>query len=189
LADVKDAIRGASRTLEEQFFKAREEALLQKMKAERAREGDREHLGHITGIEDLDLLDRLLNQGLHAETLVALSLAPMVEVAWADGEVDPKEHAEVTRLAAEHGLESPGTELLEGWLNQRPGPELLPAWTEFARHLCEQMEPKGRDRLRAEVMTHATLVAKASGGVLGIGAICAEERAVLKKLEDALRVV
>ena len=183
MAKVRDAMNQWGNALENQFFQEREQALLQKMRDQRARESDREHLSHVTGIENLELLDELLDQGLHAESLVALSLVPMVEVAWADGEVDPKEYAEVMRLAGEHGLESPGTDLLESWLNHKPGPELLTAWVNFARFLAQQMEPKDRDTLRAEVKAHATMVAKAAGGILGVGAISKEERAMINTLD------
>ena len=54
-------------------------------------------------VADDAVLEKLANFGMDASTLAALSLAPLVLVAWADGEVDAKERDAVLAAAAEVG--------------------------------------------------------------------------------------
>ena len=175
------------KNLEDEFFARKQAELIQKMRAERAREENRAHLAHVTGIEDRQLLDALVDPGLHAESLAALSLVPMVEVAWADGTVDAEERAALLKVAAEHGLTEVGHELLASWLDQRPAASLLVAWEAFARQVSGALDADGRARLAHEILSHARFIAEAAGGFLGIGKVSKEEKAVLARLEAALQ--
>ena len=66
---------------------------------------------------------------------VALCLAeraPGIEDMRADGTIDAKERSAVLEAAADHGLraDSPGLELLESWLDERPHRDVLATWGE-----------------------------------------------------------
>jgi uncharacterized membrane protein YebE (DUF533 family) len=64
----------------------------------------KEALAAASGITDDAVLDRLAAFNLGADTLAALSVAPLVVVAWADGGIDDKERSAVLAGAAEAGL-------------------------------------------------------------------------------------
>jgi hypothetical protein len=134
------------------------------------------------------VLDRLIGLGIKAETVTALSLVPLVEVAWADGSLDAKERRAVLDRARESGV-APGSTaqtLLEAWLERRPDPKLLDAWTQMVRGIRDQLGPDEAARLKAGLLDQARAVASASGGVLGIGAkVSGAEAAMLAKLEAA----
>lgn len=68
------------------------------------------------------MLDKLAGLNIPSETLAAISLVPLVMVAWADGGIDQKERAAVLSAAAEEGLAKGGAsyELLGEWLAERP---------------------------------------------------------------------
>jgi uncharacterized membrane protein (DUF2068 family) len=57
----------------------------------------------------------------------------------------------------------------------------------YTQTLCKKLSAHERKALQAEVMADARSVAQVAGGILGYGAISAEEAAMLKTLEEAFR--
>ena len=111
---------------------------------------------------------------------------PLVEVAWADGALDAKERRTVLEHAAAAGITSgsPAYGLLEAWLEHRPSQQLLDAWRDLVRAIREQIGPAEAERLKTEVVQRARVVARASGGVLGLGSkVSSAEAAMLESLE------
>jgi hypothetical protein len=66
-------------------------------------------------------------------------------------------------------------------------PALLKAWTHYMQTLCKELSAHERKALHDEVMADARSIAEAAGGILGFSKTSAEEKAVLKKLEEAFR--
>jgi len=131
------------------------------------------------------VLEKLMELGVRAETLAALSVVPLVEVAWADGALDAKERRAIVERAA---IASDSTEraLLEAWLDRRPDPKLLTAWTELVRAMSEQLGPDQATRLKTELLERARAVAAATGGLFGVGSkVSGPEAAMLATLEAA----
>lgn len=52
-------------------------------------------LAEATGVADANLVARIAGLGIRAETLAALTLVPLIEVAWADDRMDPRERGAV----------------------------------------------------------------------------------------------
>lgn len=142
----------------------------------------------VWGIEDLAVIGRLVKLGLTTETVAAISLTPLVEVAWSDGKVDAKERAAVLQAAEQYGLgrDDMSYLLLEGRLSERPGTELLDTWKKYVALLSRVLDGPTLGTLRGEVMARARQVAEASGGILGLGRkISKSELAKLDELEQA----
>jgi hypothetical protein len=178
------------KALEDSFFAKQEAKLLEKIRATRAAEESRESLAQTTGIADSAVLDKLEELGIVSDTIAALSLVPLVAVAWADGTVDDKEHNAVLAAAAEVGVnaEHVGYELLEGWLTERPGSDLVETWKAYIQDLTGSLSPTEKSALRDDLIGRARAVAEATGGFLGLGnKISSEESAVLDELEAAFR--
>lgn len=176
------------RSLEEAFFKKQHEELRRQIALRREQEEAREALAAATGIDDDDLLSRLAGLGIRAETLAALTLIPLVEVAWADGEMHERERDAVLRGAESSGIprESPSYGLLEIWTRDRPTPELLRTWEEYIGALCAELTDEQRQRLAEKIVGRARTVAEAAGGLLGlVSRVSAEEAAMLAELERA----
>ena len=92
------------RALEEAFF-AKQDAVLRKKLAEPAElRAKKDAYSAVSGITDEAVLDALAKLDVTPETLAALSLVPLVAVAWADGSIDAKERAAVLRAAGDTGL-------------------------------------------------------------------------------------
>src|SRR6185503_4624102 len=127
-----EILRDRGRSLEDEFFHREDKRLIQQLAALRAAEATREALGQASGITAPAVLDKLVELGIRAETVAALSIVPLVEVAWADGEIDARERRAVVERAGVPQDSTAGA-LLAAWLERRPDPKLLTAWTHLVR--------------------------------------------------------
>jgi hypothetical protein len=150
-----------------------------------------EALGDATGFPDRDVAMRLAELGIQADTLAALTLIPLVEVAWADGRMEENERRAVLAGAESYGLrsDSPSHGLLRVWLEHRPAPDLLEAWREFIGAVAPQLSVESRLRLKGHILPRARAVAESAGGLLGLATISREEEAMLTTLEAAFGTV
>lgn len=175
------------KALEEQFFARQEKELRERVRRQAEEQSRRAGLAEASGLDDPAVLDRLAGLGLDGETVTALELVPLVEVAWADKILHQAEREAVLRAAEESGVGagSPAHALLESWLENRPSRELVRAWKDYVEALVAELGPEERQALREEVLGRAHAVAEAAGGFLGIGKVSEAERAVLAELERA----
>ena len=153
-------------------------------RARRGRSALRAELGRELDVYDGPLLEELLGLGITPETAPAFEALPLVCVAWADGAVDPEERWRVLSVATAFGLEfgSPAHAQLELWLMRRPPKSVVDAWERFSLRLSQ----REMDRRAMRVLEGAEEVAKAAGGLFGIGTVCASERAAIDGLREAL---
>lgn len=180
-----EILRDRGRSLEDEFFRREDQRLTARLKELRAAETSREALSKASGITKPEVLDKLMELGIRAETVAALIVVPLVEVAWADGTLDAKERRAVIERS---GIQKGSSEaaLLESWLDRRPDPKLLTAWTHMVQGMTAQLDAAGGERLKAGLLERARAVASASGGVLGVGAkVSRAEAETLAKLEAA----
>jgi len=176
------------KALEDQFFAKQNQKLAAELRAKHEHDEQRGVLSAASGIRDEAVLDSLLEAGIGGGTVAALSLVPLVAVAWANGNVTKEERQAVLRAAHEAGVES-GSDahsLLDGWLDTRPASTLLETWLAYASALSDVLDDAQCDALRTQLVDRARAVAQAAGGFLGIGSISAREQSVLEQLEDAL---
>jgi hypothetical protein len=176
------------KALEESFFAKENARLLERMKAEKASKATAEGLAEISGIGDGPVLDTLVELGIDVDTWAAISLVPLVEVAWADGTVDDRERRAVLAAAEANGVfpGSASSELLESWLARRPDARLLAVWGEYIVDLCANLGDGEKAAVKEKVIGRAREVAKAAGGFLGLGPkVSAEEEVILAELEKA----
>jgi tellurite resistance protein len=186
--DSPEILRERGRSLEDEFFRREDKRLLAKLNELKAAEATRDGLARASGITRPEVLDKLLGLGIKAETVAALSIVPLVEVAWADGSLDAKERQAILGRARDSGVVPGSTAqaLLEAWLERRPDPKLLDAWTSMVRGLREHLGPDEAARLQAGLLDQARAVASASGGVLGMGSkVSGAEAEMLARLEAA----
>jgi len=183
----KKSIFADARTLEDAFFTKENARLLEQLKGKQKREALRE----MVKVEDETFLDRLIELGIGPETVLALTLVPLIAVAWADGTLDGRERDAIIKAAEEKGVspETAGHQLLETWLSRRPERELFDSWKQYVRGIWETFTDEERQRMRERTLDWAVAVAEASGGFLGvISKVSPAERVVIKELEKVLRV-
>jgi len=191
MAEKKEPLAERRKALEEEFFRKENARLAADLHLKRLSEESKAAMSRLSGIADDAVLDKLVELGIGAETLAALTLVPLVEVAWADAKMDARERDAILKGAEAQGV-APGSAafaLLQDWLDERPAPRLLAAWRDYIGALCEEMLPEDRKALKREVLSRARTVAEAAGGFLGLGGrVSREEEQVYGILETAFKV-
>jgi uncharacterized tellurite resistance protein B-like protein len=183
-----DGFERRRKSLEEEFFVRKDSELVDKLRKQLEKAQPRETLRQITGISDESVIDTLVALHVDRDTLAAFALYPLVEVAWADGEVDERERQAFLKAAAEHGITvgSPGHDALREFLKESPREEARKAWFAWADELKRKLDPDERRKVRDALLERARAVAEASGGFLGLGnRISAGEQRVLTAIERA----
>ena len=183
---MSDEILGdRGKALEEMFF-ARESEKLRKTLQEQEQVRDKkEALSATSGITDDAVLEQLVTLDIRSDTLAALSLVPLVEVAWADGTMDDSERSAILSAADDSGISDESAALLDGWLVTQPGSEVLSAWKDYVSALTSAMDTAAKDNLEQELLGRARRVAESAGGFLGIGTISPDEEDKLEELARA----
>ncbi len=184
-----EGLEKQGRNLEEAFFLQRDAELIAQHKKLEEMKKTRESLSEISGIRNVKVIDKLMELKVSPSILASLVVLPLVEVAWADGELHENERKAVLAEAAKDGLSKGSIDysLLEAWLKHRPPAALLDSWAHYIEGLHEVMTRQELDSLKAELLDRARKVANAEGGFLGLSKISPEEKTVLKKMEDAFK--
>jgi hypothetical protein len=185
---MPDELNKRAHALEEAFFNKQNQDLMDKLRAREVAKHKKSDLTAVTGIEDATVLDELVGLGLDPTTLVALTIAPLVLMAWRDGKIGTHERAAILRTAEERGFAQGSLifQLVEGWLDARPDPSLKHAWMGYVKSLRAKMPPEAYDALKRDIIERSKRVAHVTGGVLGVLTTSRAERHLLAEIEAAL---
>ena len=144
-------------------------------------------LGELAGPGHSDVLGELDALGVSGDVLAALTLFPLVTVAWADDRIDAKERMIVLEAAVDAGV-TPGDlshDLLESWLSEQPDPRLLEVWKRYVRAVAKSLGDDWTHKLERQILALCERVAEATGGFLALDKISSAEYAVLRELREA----
>jgi tellurite resistance protein len=183
-----ESIDQRERELAEAFFHGDAEALRAHLELRGEESAARESLAAATGINDPTVVAELAGLGIRVDTLAALTLIPLIHVAWADGEMDQRERQAILDAAEATGSEKGSTSyrLLEIWTLEEPPMDLTNAWQAFIGALSTQLSSDEGERLRANLLGRAREVAAAAGSRLDRSPhVSAEEDACLQSLARA----
>jgi len=150
----------------------------------------KDEIGRILGIDDDEVIQVIIDLDMNVATLNAISLIPLVEVAWADGHMDPNEREAILKAAQENNIEkgSDSYNLLSDWLVKRPDDRLFEVWEEYIGGFCVEIKPENRSCLQIGIIEKARKVADAAGGFMGLPSkISRAEEKVLERLEAAFK--
>jgi hypothetical protein len=177
------------RALENQFYEKENQEKLAAMKDKLETQKTRDELRKASGMSDDAVLDKLVALGLKANTIAALSLVPLIAVAWADGTIQDNERTAILQGAHGKGLEqgTAGYELLQTWLSKRPSDDLFGAWEAYIKALAGQLNDEQNRLLKNQIVGFAKMVATSAGGILGFGKVSGTEEKVLHRIEAAFQ--
>jgi len=138
---------------------------------------------------DADVIRALADLGIDEQSVRALPLLPLIQVAWADGEVQPAERTLIEQLAVDRfELGDEGHRLVANWMRYPPSPSYLERGRKVL-HAVAQREDAGLDADDlGDVVKLAKKVAKASGGLFGIGSVSRSEADALDEIAKALQI-
>ena len=183
----KDIFAERGRSLEEEYFRKKDKELIEKMRRVAAATEARAEMAKQTGLTDPEMLQELEALGFTPETVGLLPLVPVVQMAWAEGGVTPAERSLIVKLARARGIQEGGAadRQLSDWLDRRPGEHVF---THATRLIRAMLAAPGHGDLTAEALVeHCEAIAAASGGILGMNRVSAEERQLLATLAAELK--
>jgi hypothetical protein len=184
-----DAFHERGRSLEEEYFRKKNKELVEKMQLEARDEEARREMGAQIGLDDPEALRELQKLGFTAETVVLLPLVPVVQVAWADGEVADAERSAIFKLARARGI-AEGTAAhhrLSSWLTDRPSAAVFTGATRLIRAVLDAPAGEHMHLSADELVKYCESIAAAAGGLFGLNKISSEERAMLSDIAGQLK--
>jgi len=189
----KDMFKDRGRSFEEEYFRKHDAQLIEKLRERGKVEEIVEALAVKLQIDDPALLRRIMALGVTLDTGAAFLLAPLVQVAWAEGGVTDREREKVLQIAAERGVDtsSPAYTQLQAWLRTRPADAIFDTAVEAIKRGLSVLTPAERaDRVK-RIVDACREVASASGGLgrlLGLGTgVSSEEESILDAMTATLR--
>jgi hypothetical protein len=179
-----DAFTKRGRALEEEYFRKKDRELIEKIRQAAATEQARKDLGRKAGLEDPQLIQELQDLGFTPETVGLLPLVPVIQMAWAEGGITKAERELILRLARSRGIEdgSAADRQLTEWLTHQPSEAVFARATRLIRAMLDSTPGQTGDLSADDLVKYCEEIASASGGMLGIGRISAEERALLSSI-------
>jgi len=168
MKDLTDLLKERERGEETDYFRRADAKLIEKMRARAQLSEIAQALADKLRVDDPELLRRVAELGLDRETGTAILVAPLVQVAWADGHVSEAERSIVLELAASRGLVAgmPAHDKLLGWLRERPSDALFETALQVMRVGFSVLPAAERDERITGVMTACRRIAEASGSGL-----------------------
>jgi hypothetical protein len=181
---TEDALSKRGRALEDEYFRKKDRELMEKFRQAAATEQARKDLGRKAGLDDPELVQELHDLGFTPETVVLLPLVPIIEVAWAEGGITRAERELIVRLARNRGIEaaSAADRQLSEWLTSQPADTVFARARRLIRAMLESASAPAGELNADDLVKYCEEIASASGGILGIGRISAEERALLSSI-------
>src|SRR5262249_42445046 len=190
---TKDIFEERERAEEAVYFRAQDEKLIEKLRENAKLEEIVKALAGSLQANNPELLRRVAALGVTLETGPAFLLAPLVQVAWANGRVTERDRETVLRLAADRGVEegSPAGAQLVAWLRKRPADALFDTAMEVIKAgLAVVPKDLREDRIK-RIVQACHEVAEASGDlawILGLGkGVSHNEELLLDAISKTLR--
>jgi hypothetical protein len=174
---------------EEEFFRKENHELLEKMRKQRETQNTAAAIEEKTGASSPELATFLSDKGIDAEMLPVLHLLPLVQVAWADGEIQDEERTLLMSAANLRGIseDHPAHAKLLGWLAKPPSAALYDAALTFIRLVLASQDDADAQESKSNLENLTVSMADAAGGFMGMfGRTSSEETAVLEKIAKRL---
>jgi len=179
-----DGLSDRRRASEEEYFRKRDQQLVEHLRSQAEREAARDRLSQRVGVADDAFLQHLETLGFSDRTVSLLHIVPLVHVGWVDGGMSTSVAQRIIVASREHGIEelSEADRLLREWLESRPSDALFDGALQAIRTVLQHQSFSERERYVRNLLEQSTDIASASGGVLGFGKISKNERAILDRI-------
>ena len=178
-----------SRMSEEDYFRRKEQELIDKLRKKTDAETHRKGLAEAVGLENEQIVDALGEMGFDRATVVVLFLVPLLEVAWSDGSISDRERTLILEAAHAHGVRegTPAHAKLNEWLAAKPPEQLVGRALQVIRDIMAFQSTDARQATAGKLVDACERIAAASGGFLGLASkISPEEAAVMKRVASEI---
>lgn len=164
---AKDIFRERGRAEEEAYFQQVDAKLLEQLRHKARLSVIAHTLAEKLHEDEPALLERIQKLGVTLDTGSAFMLAPLVEVAWIDGDVSQAERETILHIAKHRGVE-PGSadhRQLVDWLDHRPADDIYETALEAIRIGLSVLPPEEAKQRIAAMIKACEEVARAAGGL------------------------
>jgi len=178
-----------ARSREDEYFWKRDQELIEKMRRAAAAEQATRELGARAGLDDPEMIQELAALGFTMDTVDLLPLMPLIQVAWAEGDVSNAERQLIINFARSRGIAeaSAADRQLSAWLATPPDAQVFTRSTRLIRAMLASGAPSQAGLNPDELVKYCEEIAAASGGILGMKKISTAERALLTQIATELR--
>lgn len=185
----KDMLKEREHWLEEEYFRKRDQELLDKMHRQQALEAERRQMAEMIGVNDQELLSALQDLGFHQDTVQLLHIVPLVQVAWAQEGIADIERERILKFAHIRGIE-PGSrayERLNDWLTAKPPQAFFENTLRAIGLVMATLPPAEREASRTDLINYCTQIASSVGRrLLGLPETTREEREVIRHIAEEI---
>jgi hypothetical protein len=152
------------KAMEANYFRQQDAKLIERLRADAQLDEIATALAEKLSVDNPDLLARARALGVTAETAPAFFLAPLVEIAWAEGKASKEEKQTVLRLARERGIDegSPAYAEVSEWLAMRPPDNFFETAYEVMKAGFAVLPPVERDERIQRIIDACRTIAEAS---------------------------
>src|SRR6185295_6495206 len=162
---AKDIFQQRETYFEEEYFRKKDFELIEKLKAVFQKAVDKESIRKAVGVTNEQVLDRLVAMQLDGELMGAFLLYPLIEIAWADGDLSESEAKSVLAACERQGVR-PGSKayrMLDDRLHKGPDPEARKIWFLYAEELKKVLSPRELETFRNDLLERARGIVAATG--------------------------
>lgn len=174
-----------SRKSEEDYFRRKEQELIEKLRKKTEAAAHRKGLADAIGLENEQILDVLRDMGFDRATVVVLFLVPLLHVAWSDGSIADRERVLLLEAAHAHGVRegTPAHAKLNEWLAAKPPEQMVERALQVIRDIMTFQSTGARQETTDKLLNACERIAAASGGFLGLGTkVSPDEAAVMRRV-------
>jgi site-specific recombinase XerC len=192
---MQDRIFGdREKAMEADYFRKEDAKLLDKLRKNAGLDEIAEALRDKLQVENPALLAAVRDLGITAETVAAFFMAPLVQVAWAEGKVRKDELEAVLKLSRQRGVEENSTaeQQLREWMATRPSDALFDAALDAIKAGYAVLPARERHERVERLLDACRTVAEASGTEiahqLGLGTgVSKSEASLIDAIGNRLR--
>lgn len=189
-----EIFKDRERAAEAAYFREQDAKLLETLRQRAPLDEIARALGEKLQIDNPELLELVRELELKPDAAPALFLAPLVQVAWAEGKITRDEQDAVLRLALARGVEmnSPSYAQLLDWLAARPSDAVFDTAVDVLKYGFAVLPDDEREARIRQIVEACQEVAEASGGglarLLGLGSSVSDvEASMLDTITSTLR--
>jgi len=187
----RDIFAERERWLEEEYFRRKNQELIDRIHQQQQLEIERQHMAETIGVNNQDLLEALQNLGYHEDTIQLLHIVPLVQVAWAKNSIADYERSRILRFAQLRGIQ-PGTrayEQLSHWLTEKPSNRFFEDSLHAIGIVFATLPPEEREANRHDLIAFCTQIASSVGRrLLALPELSAEERALIAHIAEEIEI-
>jgi hypothetical protein len=187
-SDISEAWADRRRANEDDYFRKRDQELVEKTRRRAEDEAVLQRLAQAIGVSDEDILRDLQTLGYTEETVVLLHVVPLIEMAWVDGDVSEPERDVIIAAARARGVApaSDADRQIAQWLANPPSSVVSDGTLRVLGAMLQRHAPDARAAATRDLLTSCEAVASASGGILGFRPISDNERRALDRIVSEL---